>query len=74
MCQEQLRVFILIFVLLYANDTIILAESASDLHNCLIVFENCCTLWKSLSILIKKLSYFSKEAILSKKFKLYDLQ
>ena len=40
--QEHLSVYLLMFVLLYADDTIILAESANDFQNYLTVFEEYC--------------------------------
>jgi len=43
LCQEELIIFVLIFVLLYADDTIILSESATDLQSSLDVFENYCS-------------------------------
>ena len=52
LCQE-LRIVVLIFVLLYADDIIILSESAMDLQSSLDVFENYCSQWK-LSINVEK--------------------
>ena len=45
-CLEHLRLYILLFVLLHVDDTILLAESESDLQNFLNVFEKYCSLWK----------------------------
>ena len=41
-CLENLRLYILLFVLLYVDDIILLAESESDLQNFLKVFESYC--------------------------------
>ena len=59
--HNELRIYVLIFVLLYADDTIILAESAKDLQNTLIAFENYCNQWK-LSVNVDK----TKSVIFSK--------
>ena len=45
-CCENLRIRKWLFTLLYADDTILLAESASDLQNPLLVFDNYCSIWK----------------------------
>ena len=52
-CLENLRLYILLFVLLHADDTILLAESESDLQNSLNVFEDYCSLWK-LTVNVEK--------------------
>ena len=52
LCQEELRI-VFIVVLLYAHDTIILFESATDLQNSLDVFESYCSQWK-LSVNVEK--------------------
>ena len=52
------------FVLLYADDTIILADSANDLQNCLTVFEEYCKRWKLFVNVEKtKIMIFSKRKI-----------
>ena len=43
-CLENSRLYILLFVLLCADDIILLAESESDLQNSLNVFEDYCSL------------------------------
>ena len=72
-CQEQIEKFISLFVLLYADDTIILAESDVELQNALFVFENYCTNWKlSVNVDKTKVIVFSKRKIRrNAKFLLY---
>lgn len=51
----------LIFILLYADDTIILAESSNELQNCLTIFEDYCNMWKlSVNVVKTKIMVFSK--------------
>ena len=40
--EEQMGVFFKLFTILYADDTVLLAESAEDLQSQLIAFENYC--------------------------------
>ena len=42
---EKLNIFIRLFILLYADDTILLAESAENLQNMLDVFVSYCDMW-----------------------------
>ena len=44
--ESELDIFIKIFMLLYADDTALLAESATDLQDKLNAFEEYCELWK----------------------------
>ena len=69
MSIENLRLYILLFVLLYADDTILLAESESDLQNSLNVFENYCSLWK-LKVNVEK----TKILIFTKRKRDYDYE
>ena len=72
-CQEQLRTYLMIFVLLYADDTIILAESAVDLQTSLSVFESYCSLWK-LTVNVDKtktLIFRKRKGRIDDEFKLY---
>ena len=41
-CPEYLRIFLQLFILFYADDTILLAESEDDLQNTLTVFSEYC--------------------------------
>lgn len=52
-CLNELGIYIRIFLLLYADDTILLAESANDLQIMLNKFDEYCTDWK-LSVNIDK--------------------
>ena len=44
--DPQMGIFLKLYVLLYADDTILLAESASDLQNSLDALSNYCAKWK----------------------------
>ena len=43
--EEELEIYLKLYVLLYADDTIILAESASDLQNALSSLHDYCVKW-----------------------------
>jgi hypothetical protein len=70
-CLENLRLYIrvLLFVLLYADDTILLAESESDLQNSLNVFEDYRSLRK-LKVNVEK----TKILIFTKRKRDYDYE
>ena len=70
-CLENLRLYIrvLLFVLLYADDTILLAESESDLQNSLNVFEDYRSLRK-LKVNVEKM----KILIFTKRKRDYDYE
>ena len=70
-CLENLRLYIrvLLFVLLYADDTILLAESESDLQNSLNVFEDYRSLRK-LKVNVEK----TKILIFTKRKRNYDYE
>ena len=54
-------IFLKMFVLLYADDTIIMAESAENLQYALGVFENYCKIWGLIVNLSKtKIVFFSR--------------
>ena len=60
-CQEHIGLYLQIFILFYADDTIILAETASDMQNTLDMFELYCTQWKlSVNTDKTKIMIFSK--------------
>ena len=46
LCQESLLVYIKLFIILYADDTVLLSESAEGLQLALIYFEEYCDIWK----------------------------
>lgn len=66
--MNEITVFVELFILMYADDTIILAETAEDLQKNLNIFCNYCDEWK-LSINCSNTNIF----ILSKeKLKIYQ--
>ena len=52
-CISDLNIFLKMFVLLYADDTIIMAESTENLQYALGVFENYCKIW-GLNVYLSK--------------------
>ena len=46
MCSENLNIFVKLFSLLYADDTIILSENEADMQYVLAIFEKYCHHWK----------------------------
>ena len=46
MCSENLDIFFKLFILLYADDTVILAESYEKLQDALCKFQDYCKHWK----------------------------
>ena len=46
MCSENLNIFVRLFSLLYADDTIILSETEADMQYALAIFEKYCHQWK----------------------------
>ena len=46
--NDTLYIFLKVFVLLYADDTVIIAESAEDLQNALTAYASYCETWKLL--------------------------
>ena len=59
--QDELEMYMKIFVLLYADDTILLSESEEGLKNILSAFETYCTVWKlSVNFNKTKIVIFSK--------------
>jgi hypothetical protein len=58
-----------LFLLLYADDTVIFAESQQELQQILKLFEHYCNIWK-LKVNISK----KKIVVFSKKKKLYSVQ
>ena len=43
--ERELQIYLKLFILLYADDTILLSETREDLQNQLDVFQNYCKLW-----------------------------
>jgi len=59
--DNDMLIFFKLFVLLYADDTVIVAESANDLQNCLNVYSQYCETWKlTVNIDKSKIVIFSK--------------
>jgi hypothetical protein len=59
--DNSVLTFVKLFVLLYADDTVIVAESAEDLQNALNVYRDYCDLWKlTVNISKTKVLVFSK--------------
>ena len=59
--NDALFTFLKVFVLLYADDTVIIAESAEDLQNALTAYASYCETWKLLVYSSKtKIVIFSK--------------
>lgn len=44
--QEHMGVFVKLFILLYADDTVLMSETAKGLQNAFREFESYCTIWK----------------------------
>ena len=44
--ENQLNIYLILFIILYADDTVILSESESDLHAQLDAFHEYCLTWK----------------------------
>ena len=44
--EDNAHVFLKLSVMLYADDTVILAERADDLQNALIIYALYCVIWK----------------------------
>ena len=59
--EDDIYVFLKVFLLLYADDTVIFGEEARDLQKALFVFENYCKIWKlTVNISKTKVLIFSK--------------
>ena len=71
---DNLNMYIKLFILLYADDTVIFAESAPELQQALSVFEKYCTEWKlSVNVTKTKVVIFSKRKLAQNvSFKLYN--
>jgi hypothetical protein len=46
MCSENLNIFVKLFSLLYADDTIILSETEADMQYAVAIFGEYCHHWK----------------------------
>jgi hypothetical protein len=45
-CQDTIACYLRIFIILYADDTVILSESAEGFQEALSTFEKYCSIWK----------------------------
>ena len=71
---EHLGIFIKLFILLYADNTVLFSETPEGLQSALDSFENYCKLWK-LEVNVKKtkIVVFSKrKAKVDREFKIFD--
>ena len=58
---SELNIFIKLFVLLYADDTVILADSVEGMQNALDIFQTYCEFWKlEINIAKTKMMIFNK--------------
>ena len=48
MCSENLNIFVKLFSLLYADDTIILSETEADMQYALAIFGKSCHHWNKI--------------------------
>ena len=51
--EDDIYIFLKVFLLVYADDTVIFGEEARDLQKALFMFENYCKIWK-LTVNISK--------------------
>jgi hypothetical protein len=59
--EENLNIYLKLFILLYADDTVIMAESREDLHAQLNVFGEYCNKQKSRQIFSLSHSYITRK-------------
>ena len=73
---EQLGYYIKIFIILYADDNVIMAESEDGLQQALSIFEQYCNEWKlKVNTQKTKIVVFSKRKYkVRRKLKLYDVE
>jgi hypothetical protein len=58
--ESELHVYYKLFVILYADDTVILSESKDGLQKALDIFESYCEIWK-LQVNVNKVMIFCKK-------------
>lgn len=72
--QNNMFIFLKLFVLLYADDTVILAESSMDLQSALNLYASYCKLWKlDINISKTKVVVFSKGRLPNYNFTISDI-
>ena len=61
-CQDTIACYLKIFIILYADDTVILSESAESLQEAISAFEEYCNIWKlTVNTNKTKIVVFSKK-------------
>ena len=62
--ENNLCALLKLYILLYADDTVLLAESPKDLHNSINLMEEYCHLWKlKINVSKSKVTVFSRGKI-----------
>ena len=62
--DQKLLVFCKLYILLYADDTVILAESHENLQQSINLMERYCSMWKlNMNVSITKITVFSRGKI-----------
>jgi hypothetical protein len=63
--KDKLNLYLKLSIILYADDTVIIAESAADLQKQLDSFSDCCDIW-TLKVNVEKVKLWSfrKEQLL----------
>ena len=69
--EDDLHVFLKLFILLYADDTVLFSESITDLQSQLNVFKEYCYLWKLKINVSKQRPWYFLKGQLSKNLTLY---
>ena len=65
--QRELNMYIKLFAILYADDTIILADSVQGMQNALDIFQNYCEAWKlEVNVTKTKIMVFSRGTLRQK--------
>ena len=75
LCQDNIGIFLKLYLLLYADYTVILSETPEGLQNALNTFEIYCNMWKLTVNLNKtKVVVFSKRKSNKHNFYMYNKQ
>jgi hypothetical protein len=60
--KDKLNLYLKLFIILYADDTVIMAESAADLQKQLDSFSDYCDIWRlKINVEKSKIVFFSQE-------------
>ena len=69
-CLDEIQIYVRLFLLFYADDTILIAESPEGLQTALDAFESYCSLWKlKVNTSKTKIVIFSKRKVKDKTIK-----